>query len=164
MNTMKKAFAMLCLAFAFCSSVFAEGPGVTFLLRDGKKVSFAFAEKPVLALNESDLAIRVGGIQRVSYAYTDVQRVLIDNDVVSEVDDAVVSKTQHAVFTLSDNSLSISGLTTNEQIAIYTSDGKLVINGQTDAEGKASITLSSLHQGIYVVRTQSGISYKLFKK
>lgn len=162
---MKKAFAMLCLAFAFCSSVFAEGPGVTFLLRDGKKVSFAFAEKPIVALSESDLAIRVGGIQRVSYAYADVQRVLIDDDVVSAVDDAVVgSKTQHTVFTLSDNTLSISGLTTNERIAIYTSDGKLVINGQTDAEGKASITLSSLQQGIYVVRTQSGISYKLFKK
>lgn len=162
---MKKAFAMLCLAFAFCSSVFAGSPGVTFLLRDGKRVSFAFAEKPVVALSESDLAVRVGGVQRVSFAYADVQRVLIDDDVVSAVDDAVVEdKAQHAVFALSANTLSVSGLSSNERIAFYTSDGKLVINEQANAEGKASITLSSLQQGIYVVRTQNGISYKLFKK
>ena len=41
---MKKTLAMLGAAFALSLSVFAGNPGVTFLLRDGKKVSFAFAE------------------------------------------------------------------------------------------------------------------------
>ena len=165
MNAMKKAFAMLGAAFAFGLSVFAGSPGVTFLLRDGKKVSFAFVEKPIVAMNESNLSVNVGGVQRVSYAYADVQRVLIDDDVVSAVDDVVVGdKAQHVVFTVTANTLSVSGLMVNERIALYASDGKLVINEQAGADGKASISMSSLQQGIYVVRTQNGISYKLFKK
>ena len=162
---MKKALAMLGAAFAFSLSVFAGNPGVTFLLRNGKKVSFAFAEKPVVAMSESNLAVHVGGEQRVTYAYADVQRVLIDDDVVSAVNDVAVSdKAQHVVFTVTAHTLSVSGLVANERIALYATDGRLVINEQADAEGKASISLSSLQQGIYVVRTQNGISYKLFKK
>lgn len=162
---MKKTLAMLGAAFALSLSVFAGNPGVTFLLRDGKKVSFAFAEKPVLAMSQSNLVVNVGGVQRVSYAYADVQRVLIDNDVVSGVDNAVVSeKAQHVVFSVSANTLSVSGLAAHERIALYATDGRLAVNEQADAEGKASISLSSLQQGIYVVRTQNGISYKLFKK
>lgn len=162
---MKKVFAMLGAAFAFSLSVLAGSPGVTFLLRNGNKVSFAFTEKPIVAMSESNLSVNVGGVQRVSYAYADVQRVLIDDDVVSAVDDVVVGdKAQHVVFTVTANTLSVMGLVANERIALYATDGKLVINEQADAEGKASISMSSLQQGIYVVRTQNGISYKLFKK
>lgn len=162
---MKKVFAMLGAAFAFSLSVFAGSPGVTFLLRNGNKVSFAFTEKPIVLMSESNLSVNVGGVQRVSYAYADVQRVLIDDDVVSVVDDVMVGdKAQHVVFTVTANTLSVSGLVHNECIALYATDGKLVINEQADAEGKASISMSSLLQGIYIVRTQNGISYKLFKK
>ena len=162
---MKKVFAMLGAAFAFSLSVFAGNPGVTFLLRNGNKVSFAFTEKPVVSMTDSILSVNVGGVQRVSYVYADVQRVLIDDDVVSGVDDVVVGdKAQHVVFTVTANTLSVSGLVTNECIALYATDGKLVISEQADAEGKASISMSSLQQGIYIVRTQNGISYKLFKK
>lgn len=162
---MRKAFAMLGAAFAFSLSVFAGNPGVTFLLRDGKKVSFAFAEKPIVAINESYLAVHVGGVQRVSYAYADVQRVLIEEDVVSGVDDVTVSKeAQHVVFCVSDNTLSVSGLSAHERITLYATNGKLMVNEQADAEGKASISLSLLQKGVYVVGTQNGMSYKLFKK
>ena len=162
---MKKFFAMLGALFAFSLSVFAGNPGVTFLLRNGKKVSFAFAEKPVIALSDANLSVSVRGVERVSYAYADVQRVVVESDVVNAINDVVSdSKSQHVVFNLSAGTLAVEGLASNEQISIYATDGKLVLSQKANAEGKAAVSLAGLQQGIYVVRTQSGISYKLFKK
>lgn len=162
---MKKTFVMLLSLFAFSMTVLAEDAGITFLLRDGKKVSFTFAQKPVVALSETNMVVSVAGEKRVSYAYADVLRVMVDAGTSTGVEDAVTKGTaQHAVFTLSANTLSASGLCTNERIALYGADGKLMVGGQADADGRITIGLSSLSAGVYVVRTQSGISYKLFKK
>ena len=162
---MKKFFTMLGALFAFSLSVFAGNPGVTFQLRNGKKVSFAFAEKPVIALSDANLSVSVRGVQRVSYAYADVQRVVVESDVVNAINDVVSdSKSQHVVFNLSAGTLAVEGLAANEQISIYAADGKLALGEKANAEGKAVVSLAGLQQGVYVVRTQSGISYKLFKK
>lgn len=162
---MKKTFSLLLALFAFSLSVFAGNPGVTFLLRSGQKVSFSFAEKPVVALSDANLSVSVGGVERVSYAYAEVQRVVVVDDVVSAIDNVVANdKSQHIVFSFSANVLNVSGLAANESIALYATDGKLMLSEKANTEGKAAISLSSLQQGIYVVRTQSGISYKFFKK
>ena len=162
---MKKTFSLLLALFAFSLSVFAGNPGVTFLLRSGQKVSFSFAEKPVVALSDDYLSVSVRGVERVSYAYADVQRVVVVDDVVSAIDNVLANdKSQHVVFSLSANVLNVSGLAANESMALYATDGKLMLSEKANAEGKAAMNLSSLQQGIYVVRTQSGISYKLFKK
>ena len=158
---MKKPFTMLLALFAFSLSMFAGNPGVTFLLRSGEKVSFSFAEKPVIALSDDNLSVSVCGVERVSYAYADVQRVVVADDVVSAIDNVVANdKRQHVVFSFSASTLNVSGLA----IALYATDGKLMLSEKANAEGKAAMSLSSLQQGIYVVRTQNGISYKLFKK
>ena len=162
---MKKPFTMLLALFAFSLSVFAGNPGVTFLLRSGKKVSFSFAEKPVGAMSDANLSVSVGGVEHVSYAYADVQRVVVVDDVVSAIDNVVANdKSQHVVFSFSANVLNVSGLAVGERFSLYAIDGKLMLSENADADGKAAISLSSLQQGIYIVRTQSGISYKLFKK
>lgn len=162
---MKKTFTMLWALFAFSLSVFAGNPGVTFLLRSGQKVSFSFAEKPVVALSDANLSVSVGGVERVSYAYADVHRVVVDDDVVSAIDNVVANdKSQHVVFLFSASTLNVSGLAANESITLYATDGKLMLSDKANADGKAVMNLSSLQQGIYVVRTQSGISYKFFKK
>lgn len=162
---MKKTFSLLLALFAFSLSVFAGNPGVTFLLRSGQKVSFSFAEKPVVALNDDYLSVSVGGVERVSYAYADVQRVVVVDDVVSAIDNVVANdKSQHIVFSFSANVLNVSGLAVGERFSLYAIDGKLMLSEKADADGKAAISLSSLQQGIYVVRIQSGISYKFFKK
>lgn len=162
---MKKTFSLLLALFAFSLSVFAGNPGVTFLLRSGQKVSFSFAEKPVVALSDDYLSVSVRGVERVIYAYADVQRVVVVDDVVSAIDNVVANdKSQHVVFSVSANALNVSGLAVGERFSLYAIDGKLMLSEKANADGKAAMNLSSLQQGIYVVRTQSGISYKFFKK
>lgn len=162
---MKKFITMFGALFAFSLSVFAGNPGVTFLLRGGQKVSFSFAEKPVVTFSEADFSVSVHGVKRVSCAYAEVVRVTVEDDVVSAINETTTNgNNQHVVFNLSANSLEVSGLAANEKLSLYTTDGKLMLSDKANTEGKSSISLSFLHQGIYVVRTQSGISYKLFKK
>ena len=145
--------------------MFAGNSGVIFLLRSGKKVSFTFAEKPVITLSDTNLSVSVCGVECVNYSYADVQSVVVADDVVSAVDNVVGNdKSQHVVFSYSASTLNVSDLAANESIALYTIDGKLMLRERADADGKAAMNLSSLQQGIYVVRTQSGISYKFFKK
>ena len=114
---MKKTFTMLLALFAFSLSMFAGNPGVTFLLRSGKKVSFTFAEKPVIALSDANLSVTVRSVECVSYAYADVHRVVVDDDVVSAVDNVVTNdKSQHVVFSFSASTLNVSGLAATNQL------------------------------------------------
>ena len=91
---MKKTFTMLLALFAFSLSMFAGNPGVTFLLRSGQKVSFSFAEKPVIALSDANLSVTVRSVECVSYAYADVQHVFFSNDVASGIS-SVLSGSSH---------------------------------------------------------------------
>lgn len=156
---------MLLALFAFSLSLFAGNPGVTFLIYGGQKVSFSFAEKPVIVLNDDYFSVSVHGVERISYPYVNVQRVVVVDDVVSAIDNVVANdKSQHVVFSFSANVLNVSGLAANESIALYATDGKLMLREKANTDGKAAMNLSSFQQGIYVVRTQSGISYKFFRK
>ena len=86
--------------------MFAGNSGVIFLLRSGKKVSFTFAEKPVITLSGTNLSVSVCGVECVNYS----------DDVVSAVDNVVGNdKSQHVVFSYSASTLNVSGLPANSQ-------------------------------------------------
>lgn len=162
---MKKSLTLLGAFFALSLSAFAGNPGITFLLHSGQKVSFTFIEKPVVSFSETNLAVSVRGAERVSYAYADVARIMMEDDVVSSVNNVTANdKSQHVIFNLSANTLSVTGLPVGNQLSLYAIDGKLQLSMQANVDGSAIVSLSALPQGVYIVRTQSGISYKLFKK
>lgn len=108
---MKKTFTMLLVLFAFSLSVFAGNPGVTFLLRSGKKVSFSFAEKPVITLSYTNLSVSMCGVERMNYSYANVQSVVVADDVVSAVNNVVGNdKSQHVVFSFSASTLNVESV------------------------------------------------------
>lgn len=108
---MKKALWMLSAMFFLSSMAWAGSPGVTFLLRSGQKVSFAFTQKPIIAVSNSELSVSVAGVQRVSYAYADVQRVFLSDDVASGIAPVQADPSQQSVtFTWQDGVLRALGL------------------------------------------------------
>lgn len=162
---MKKALRILFAMFFLSSMAWAGSPGVTFLLRSGQKVSFAFAQKPVISVSNADLSVSVSGVQRVSYAYADVQRIYLSDDVASGIAPVQSNSSQQSVtFSWQDGMLRASGLNPNEQVRVFGLDGKLALSGRAQADGSVQLSFSSIPQGVYVVRTQGGLSYKLFNK
>ena len=151
--------------FFLSSMAWAGSPGVTFLLRSGQKVSFAFAQKPVISVSNADLSVSVSGVQRVSYAYADVQRIYLSDDVASGIAPVQSNSSQQSVtFSWQDGMLRASGLNPNEQVRVFGLDGKLALSGRAQADGSVQLSFSSIPQGVYVVCTQGGLSYKLFNK
>lgn len=162
---MKKTLRMLSAMFFLSSLAWAGSPGVTFLLRSGQKVSFAFSQKPVISVSNADLSVSVSGVQRVSYAYADVQRIYLSDDVVSGIAPVQADPSQQSVtFIWQDGVLRASGLNVNEQVRVFGLDGKLALSGRAQADGSVQLSFFSIPQGVYVVRTQGGLSYKLFNK
>lgn len=162
---MKKALRILFAMFFLSSMAWAGSPGVTFLLRSGQKVSFAFAQKPVISVSNADLSVSVSGVQRVSYAYADVQRIYLSDDVASGIAPVQSNSSQQSVtFSWQDGMLRASGLNPNEQVRVFGLDGKLALSRRAQADGSVQLSFSSIPQGVYVVRTQGGLSYKLFNK
>lgn len=146
-----------------CAVAIAENPCVTFLLRNGQKVGFVFSKKPSVAVSDTDLTISLAGIETVVYPYDDVQYVAISDNTGSGIETIVNDKPcQNVVFTWQDGQLLVSGLSPMEQVNVYAINGILCFSDKARSDGSLKISLSNLSKGIYIVHTQSGISYKLF--
>lgn len=164
MNRVKKLLATFAFALSAAAAYAGSGAGVTVLLRDGGKVSFAFAEKPVMGLTSDGLKISAEGKDAVSYLFADVQRFYFEDDIDSGISSVTGGDSSHAVFSYADGSLHVSGLPAATAVHVYTADGKTVVAGAANADGKATINLSSQPAGVYVVGVKGGAGFKLQKK
>lgn len=160
---------LLCSLLALPAAALASSsPGVSFVLKSGQKVSFAFGEQPVVRTGSDAVSVSVGGTERVSYPYSDVARIVFE-DVESTpagitLPQASGTDALHTVFTLSGNTLQASGLTSGERLSVYTLSGTLATSLSAGADGTATLHLAPLAKGTYVVRTQGGVSYKFINR
>ncbi len=164
MIRVKKMLAVFAFALSAAAAYAGSESGVTVLLRDGGKVSFAFTEKPVMGLTSDGLKISAEGKDAVSYLFADVQRFYFEDDIDSGISSVSGGESTHAVFSYADGRLHVSGLPAGTAVRVYTADGKTVLNGVSDADGKASISLSAQPSGVYVVGVNGGAGFKLQKK
>lgn len=163
---------LLCVLLACSAWAWAAvSPGVSFVLKSGGKVSFAFSERPVVQTASDAVSVSVGGTERVSYPYADVARIVFEE---VEVDPTGISLPlvnggdgaagSHAVFAFDDGRLVASGLKAGERISVYSLSGGLSASLKAGSDGVATLSLSSLPHGVYAVRTQGGVSYKFMNR
>ena len=127
--------------------------GVTFYLSTGSKLS------------GDELIISTDGSNDVSYAYDAVKKVMFESDIVNSVAAPTTAKGDaHVVFSVGQNQIKASGLQTGERVSLFALNGTLQQTTLTSADGTAALLLGALPKGIYVVRTQGGISYKFVKR
>lgn len=164
MRTIRKSLLLFALLSSSAGAWATDMPGVSFVLRSGEKVSFAFTERPVVLTASDAVSVSVGGAERVSYPYADVARVVFE-----DVDATGISLPKqggddapgiHAVFAFDGDKLVASGLKAGERISVYTLKGGLAASLAAGSDGVAVLQRSSLPQGVYVVRTQGGVAYK----
>ena len=138
--------------------------GVTFYLNTGGKVSFAFSERPVVKLSGDELTISTDGSNDVSYAYDAVKKVMFESDIVTSVAAPTTATSDaHVLFSVDQNQIKASGLQVGERVSLYALNGTLQQTTIASSDGTTSLSLGALPKGVYVVRTQGGISYKFMK-
>ena len=154
---------LLSLAF-LCMSAMAGEPGVTFLFTNGKKASFAFASKPEIVVGSDGITISSSNSNSPSYTFADVQRFYFEDNIETGIHEVNADSAVSPVFCYKDGVINVSGLKTAEQVSVYSVGGSKVGEAKTDADGRASVDISGLANGVYVVGTSRGVSFKLLKK
>ncbi|GAB6976384.1 hypothetical protein JCM15124A_12910 [Prevotella falsenii] len=132
--------------------------GVLLQLKNGSIVGFAFSGKPTMVIGAM-LEIRTTETT-VSYDYNEVKRVCWGEVQPSGISSAKDNINSNVVFRINANGLNVSGLPNGERVSVYDTTGKLVataISKQNDVTLALPMKQSG---GIYIARTQSGVSFK----
>ena len=144
---------------------FAATPGVTFLFSNGQKATFAFASKPEIVVTSDGLTITSSTSSDVSYSFADVQKFYFDDGVTNGIQQIEGTTSAHRpVFNYADGVVTISGMASGERLDVVALSGSKVSATKADARGDASVNLSSVPTGVYIVSTSNGVSFKLLKK
>ena len=134
--------------------------GVILSLKDGTEVAFAFSSKPRLAMGE-ELAISTPDGMYVVYSYADVRNFRFGEFTTTGIDSAHGTKnTPDVTFRISGGQLHVFGLLQGESVSVYDLAGcRLAMQKQTTDGSTLSVPLNAT--GVLVVRTSTGISYRV---
>lgn len=149
--------ALLCVA----TSSWGES-GMVLLLKDGSTAGFLFSEKPTVVTSTSVLTMRTANGYSVEYAYDKVRRIYFSDNVNSTgIKVLETGSNANVTFRLTPTGIEIMGLEKGNSAAVYTIDGRLVAKGKAEG-GKTSLAIPQGGKA-YIVRTSTGVSYKLVK-
>ena len=158
-----KKIILLLLSF-LCMSAMAGEQGVTFLFANGQKVSFTFASKPEIVVGSDGITILSSNSDSLSYTFADVQRFYFEDNIEMGIQSASFEKSSHPVFSYNNGIITASGLKTAECISIFSVIGSKVSEAKADNDGCARVDISGFTNGIYIISTSNGVSFKLYKK
>lgn len=161
---MRKIILTFLLAISYCIGAWATQRGVTFILKNGNSVSYAFSQQPVINLDGTDLKVMVEGKTMLACAFNDIQRISINEALDTSVSSAPSDDSRHILFSMADGTVEAQGIQPGESVSIYSADGKLVKSAKAEPNGTVSFSTSSLGTGTFIVKTSCGFSYKMFNK
>ena len=120
---------------------------------DGAIITYAFEDKPVISYTGEELVITTSSTS-VQYPLAYLRKLTLESDwnTATAIDDVTFPDTE---FSFSDEGAKVRGEKPGTPFYVFDLKGSKVYQGVIDAEGRASIPLHTLPQGIYVVKTQS---------
>ena len=162
-NHLLQSLARVCLMavlLLYCVLGARAEEGVILSLKNGTEVAFAFSTKPRLAMGE-ELTITAPDGTNVVYAYADVRNVRFGEFTITGIDSAPgTENTPDVTFRISSGQLHVFGLPKGESVSVYDLAGRRVAMQQQTTDGSTlSIPLNAI--GVLVVRTSTGISYRV---
>lgn len=150
---MKKTIIALAAALASVLGVQAADYSNSLLVNktDGSTVEYRFADVPVATIEGEDLKIEVLATREsVLYPINDIKNLTFKKEV-SGVED-IVAGGNHVMFGLAGDMLEAAGLEAGTEIVIFDAAGVLRASAKADADGCASIKVSDLGKGVFLVK------------
>ena len=153
-----RVFLLLFLLHSFALGMIAQN-AVEIYQVDGKVSTFAFSEKPVVTYSGSDLVMTTTKTT-VQYPIYLLKKISFD----VELDDADVVKDVKAdeQFSFHGGTITVLGGEPNSQVYIFNIQGMKAGQYKLDDQGNATIPVSGLVTGIYVLKTKR-FSFKFRK-
>ena len=160
-NRYKNVIARLGLLFFVLIAVnvrmFGAEDGVILTLKSGEELGFVFSGRPTITVKD-ELLITMADGTKISYAFDAVRNVrfgAIDPTGIGET-----SGSQDVVFRFSDGVLRVYGLPVGESVAVYSVNGQRQVSRSQESEGEV-LTIPLSAKGVLVVRTSTGVIYKI---
>lgn len=149
---MKKTIIALFAVLA--TAITASATDYTYSLlvnkTDGSKVEYKFAEEPVITIEGENMKVTLAtDEQGVLYPFADVANLTFDKQQSGIK--AVEAAEGRVTFGLSRDLLEVSGLSDRAEVSIYTVSGVLMAKTACTPDGYASLEISSLPAGVYLV-------------
>lgn len=130
---------------------------------DGSVTKFALADVPVVSFDGDSIVVTAAGevlkfdlIGVSGYAFS-------EEDVTTGINSTTVDGSDATKPSFKAGSAGFSGLKNGSTILVYTITGKAVTAVKADTEGNATVDLSQLPKGIYIIKTP-GKSYMIVNK
>lgn len=153
---------LLLAAAVLMSTVAMAEDGVIVKLKNGSEVGFVFSSKPNVTPG-AELSITTSDGASVSYDYAEVRSVRFGDVTSTGIDDVTSSPVCDVVFRLLDGKVVVEGLPAGESVSVYNASGQLLATEKQSADGTAlSVPLDA--RGVLIVRTSTGVSYKVMNK
>lgn len=121
--------------------------------KSGADVIILLDNRPKVTFDKNDLVIATQ-TQVVNYPAEEVLKfTYLDKDENPVYIDNVTRSGM--VFSFDDGKLLVQHLDPNAAVTVCAVDGKILASGQSDAQGRVSLTLPEVPGGVYVVQTPS---------
>lgn len=154
-NKLFKAFLLSLIALPL-TAMAQETKDVQYLIlsqNDTKVAEFELSTFPVLSINNDSLVVAASGdslvvpLEGLTYAFEDRQ-------ITTGIDNVpTINNRTNDNFAFSHGT--VMGLKEGAKVGVYSINGLKVSEVTASAEGKASLNLSELPKGVYIIRTPS---------
>ncbi|MCM1067091.1 MAG: T9SS type A sorting domain-containing protein [Muribaculaceae bacterium] len=141
--------AIVAAAVAMPASAAAE-KGVVVISADGTRTEATLADVQRIDIGKESLTLHHSGGQKHEVAFADLDRILIGAETSAVKD--LIGRTDIAIWpTRTSSTVSATGLEPGCTFAAHSTAGALVAKATADADGNATIDLSSAAAGVYIV-------------
>lgn len=146
------ACAALAVAAVTPQSALCESVGVAIVKVDGTTHHVVFEEIDRIEIGNESVTVHHATAAPATHAMADIQRIDIGVSGLSSGISNAVAEGSIAVWpTVVESSINIAGAPAETAINVFSINGRNVASTKTDADGSASVNLSGLPAGHYII-------------
>ncbi|MDO4511714.1 MAG: T9SS type A sorting domain-containing protein [Bacteroidales bacterium] len=155
---MKKIFALFLAVFALIQGAAASGiqDNIIITTKDGSTVSYSLTSLPTASFEGTVFVFKAGDVT-VNFPVDDIDNIAFgEPTAINDV------KQSHITFAVTATQIATSGLSAGDMVEVFSIDGKNLASARADQDGAATVNISALSQGVYVVKAGKQ-TYKILK-
>jgi hypothetical protein len=161
---MKRFITALFLILATATTAMAQQIVDDYALlvnvKDGKILEYRFNIEPVISFSDKYMVLQTNEDAPLKFILDDVDKLTFSGKITGI--DKVVDKSSAIRISVSAGAVLVDGLKPADKVSLYGANGALLFSVKADTQGRATINVSRLATGVYVVYTPTN-SFKFTK-
>ena len=158
----KRRILIPLLALFMAAPAVQADDGLWIEQKSGGRQGFTFEQQPVLSYDGDALVVKAGDVE-ASFPLENVARVYFADDVTPTTNaiEALPAGTNGQLIRVGKAQADLYGYAPGTAVSVYDTAGRQLSTLKADAQGRATVTLTALPQGTYIIKAnQSTLKIK----